>query len=39
SNAIYTEALTMAFQESFMLIALVFFVALIPTCFMRIKRN
>jgi DHA2 family multidrug resistance protein len=39
SSAIYTEALTMAYREGFILLALVFFAALIPTCFMRMERN
>jgi len=39
SNSIYNQALTMAFREGFILIAIVFFIALVPTLFMRVKRT
>jgi len=39
SSSIYSQALTMAFREGFILIAIVFMVALIPTFFMRVKRT
>ena len=35
SNAIFSQAMTMAFREGFLLIALVFLISLIPTWFMK----
>ena len=39
SSIIYSQGLTLAFREGFMLIALVFLISIVPTYFMRVKQQ
>lgn len=38
SRAIYSQALTMAFREGFVLVAVVFFLSILPTLFLKVDR-
>ncbi|MEX2327075.1 MAG: hypothetical protein WD558_05045, partial [Pseudomonadales bacterium] len=39
SQMIMSQAMTMAFQEGFLLVAAVFFISIIPTLYMRVDRR
>jgi len=39
SQAIYSQAMTMAFREGFIVVAAVFLLSVIPTLYLRVDRS